>query len=312
MNKKIAIILLNWNNYQDTYDCLKSLEGISEPIFDIFLVDNNSTDGSYELLKKYKETKKVSHTITYIQANENLGFAGGNNLGLKVAYSKGYEFFWLLNNDTIVNPDALKNLYNTIVSDKSIGIVGSKIYYYSDPKRIWFAGGKINTWTGTPTHIGENQYDSMIYNEQKSVDYITGCSLFFRRQVLDTVGYMYEDFFLYYEETEWNIRINNYGWKIIYEPKSVVFHKVSASSGGTENIAPYVEYYDIRNAYIMIKRTQPNFKVIFAAIYMFVKICKNAIKTLLFKRKNKNERAWYNYRGVLDAFFMRMGKHPKR
>ncbi|MGG3832885.1 glycosyltransferase family 2 protein [Geobacillus thermocatenulatus] len=254
-DKDVAIIILNWNAYDDTFECLKSLEHLTYPYFHVFLVDNASQDGSFDKLQQDYNDGKFHLSITFIQTGENLGFAGGNNVAIREAYKQGYQYFWLLNNDTVVDPNALTPLVETLENDKQVGIVGSKIYYYGTNK-IWFAGGKVNTWTGKTKHIGIKEEDVGQYDQVKEVDYITGCSLGFRREVLETVGYMCEDYFLYYEETDWNVRANQYGWEIKYVPQSRVHHKVSASSGGEKNLSPIVAFYDIRNGYWFVKRTQ--------------------------------------------------------
>ncbi|KZE97368.1 glycosyltransferase family 2 protein [Geobacillus stearothermophilus] len=308
--KHVAIIILNWNAYNDTFECLKSLEHLTYPYFHVFLVDNASQDGSFDKLQLDCKDGKFNVPITFIQTGANLGFAGGNNAAIKEAYEQGYQYFWMLNNDTVVDPNALTPLVEALEKDKQVGIVGSKIYYYGT-NRVWFAGGKINLYTGKSKHIGLKQQDNPIFNIQKEVDYITGCSLFFRKEIIELVGYMSDDYFLYYEETEWNIRAKEKGFKIFYVPKSVVYHKVSASSGKGKNVSPYVDYYDLRNSYVMIYRTQKrliNKFIVF--LYMYYRFIKKCIKIFFVYRNRIRERMWYLYRGVLDAIFLKMGKHP--
>ncbi|MGG3006521.1 glycosyltransferase family 2 protein [Geobacillus stearothermophilus] len=276
-DKDVAIIILNWNAYDDTFECLKSLEHLTYPYFHVFLVDNDSQDDSFKKLQQDYKEGKFNLDITFIRTGANLGFAGGNNVAIKEAYNQGYQYFWLLNNDTVVDPNALTPLVEVLEKDKQVGIVGSKIYYYGTNK-IWFAGGKVNTWTGTSAHIGFKEEDKGQYNQLKEVDYITGCSLCFRKEILETVGYMKEDYFLYYEETDWNLKSSNNGWKIVYVPESVVYHKVSISTGGESNPSPYVAFYDIRNGYWMVKSTQMKYKWMTAYLYKYYKALKKLIK----------------------------------
>lgn len=307
---KVAIIILNWNSYEDTYECLKSIENLDFKDFTVFLVDNNSQDNSFEKLKNaYAHKNEFNFNIEFIENNENLGFAGGNNQGIKKAYDQGYQYFWLLNNDTIVEKSSLSALINVFKLDKDIGIVGSKILYYSTNK-IWFAGGKINYFTGATKHIGIKEEDLGQYNTLCEVDYITGCSLCFSRSMLEKTGYMIEDYFLYYEETDWNIRAKKHGFKIVYTPESVVYHKVSASSGGIENPKPYTAYYDLRNAIVMIKRTQKPLNYYLTLLYSIYKAFKHLVKIIVRKQDNKILRTKYIIRGLLDGINMRMGKHP--
>ncbi|MBE2935977.1 glycosyltransferase family 2 protein [Anoxybacillus flavithermus] len=279
-DKDVAIIILNWNAYDDTFECLKSLEHLTYPYFHVFLVDNASQDESFEKLQQDYKNGKLNVPITFIQTGANLGFAGGNNVAIKEAYNQGYQYFWMLNNDTVVDPNALTPLVETLEKDRQVGIVGSKIYYYGTNK-IWFAGGKVNTWTGACAHIGFKEEDKGQYNQLKEVDYITGCSLCFRKEILETVGYMEEDYFLYYEETDWNLKSSNKGWKIVYIPNSAIYHKVSISSGGESNPSPYVAFYDIRNGHWMVKRTQEKYKWITSYLYRYYKALKKLIKMVV-------------------------------
>lgn len=307
--KKVALIIINYNCYIDTIGCLNSLDKIEYPRIKVFLVDNHSKNESVNILSDHFKKKAHKYEIVFTPLNKNLGFAGGNNIAIKQAYEEGFQYFWLLNNDTMVDKYALSKLVDAIERDKSIGIVGSKIYYHGTNK-IWFAGGRINSWTGKTGHIGMKEDDQGQYDRMCEVDYITGCSLLFRREVLETVGYMKEDYFLYYEETEWNIRARQRGWRIVYVPTSKVYHKVSLASGGEKNPAPYVAYYDIRNAYVMIKRTQPSVKHLTAFLYMLWKIGKKVAKMMLYNQDRKIERVKAVLNGFFDGINQRMGKYP--
>jgi GT2 family glycosyltransferase len=308
-DKDVAIIILNWNAYDDTFECLKSLEHLTYPYFHVFLVDNASQDNSFDKLRQDYRDGKFNVPITFIQTGKNLGFAGGNNVAIKEAYKQGYEYFWMLNNDTVVDPNALTPLVETLEKDRQVGIVGSKIYYFGTNK-IWFAGGKINLLNGTTKHIGIKEIDIGQFDQIKEVDYITGCSLFFRRGLLETIGYMREDYFIYYEETDWNLRANNYGWKIKINPKSIIYHKVSVSSGGENNPKPYVAFYDIRNKFQMIKRNQINNFKYLKYLFLIIDVLKKILKVFIFNLDKKQERLWYILKGLSYALSNRMGKHP--
>lgn len=305
--KSVAIVILNWNSYELTFDCLKSLENINYPSFEIFLVDNDSQDNSYDKLINDYKNGSFKLTIHFIQSGGNLGFAGGNNVAIKQAYSNKFDYFWMLNNDTEVMPDSLQSLVDEIDKDSTIGIVGSKILYFNTNK-IWYAGGTINTWTGKTTHIGYKEEDNGQYNNVKDVEYMTGCSLLFRRELIDAVGLMKEDYFLYYEETDWNIRASKQGWRIRYVPKSLVYHKVSISSGGENNLSPYVEYYYIRNSYVMIRRTQSLLKSIVASLLLIWKLIKGHLKILLKNQNQKKIRSKLIFRAIKDSYLMKTGK----
>jgi len=307
-DKDVAIIILNWNAYDDTFECLKSLEHLTYPYFHVFLVDNASQDNSFDKLQEDYKEGKFNVPITFIQTGANLGFAGGNNVAIKKAYNQGYQYFWMLNNDTVVDPNALTPLVEALEKDKQVGIVGSKIYYYGTNK-IWFAGGKVNTWTGITKHIGIKEEDVGQYDQVKEVDYITGCSLFFRRDILETVGYMHEDYFLYYEETEWNIRVKQKGWLIKYIPKSIVYHKVSVSSGGEDTPSPIVAYYYIRNSFAMIRRTQSGIKVLSAFCFTLLRVLKQLYKVYFVYKDQKVRRTIYVINGLRDIILGKMNSN---
>ena len=302
----VAIIVLNWNSYADTFECLRSLGELNYPDFKVFLVDNDSKDDSYSRLIDDFNNSIFNLDIEFIQTGENLGFAGGNNAAIRRAYSEEYGYYWLLNNDTIVDKNALLQLVVGVKQKEDVGIVGSKIYYCGTDV-IWFAGGRVNTWSGETRHIGLNEIDNGQFDTEMEVDYITGCSLLLKKQRLEDIGYMEEDYFLYYEETDWNIRAKSKGWRILYIPSSVIHHKVSKSSGGIENISPNKEYYKIRNRIIFIKRTQSLLKYIYSISYSMYRGIKSILGVLLKNKNRKAERIRLIFLGFSHACLNKMG-----
>ena len=222
----VYVIILNWNRKEDTIACLRSLEKVKYPDFSLVLVDNASSDGTVE------QVKRDFPAVEIIVNPRNLRFAGGNNIGIECALRNGADYVLLLNNDTIVDPDFLSELVRTAESEKNIGMAGSKIYYYDDPKRIWFAGGKVEFWNGWVSHIGIREMDHGQHDTTKQVDYLTGCCLLVKREVIEKVGKLDESYFIYGEDADWCIRASAVGFKLFYVPSSVIWHKVSSSSGG--------------------------------------------------------------------------------
>ena len=301
----VAIILLNWNGYQDTYECLKSLETLTYPHFHVFLVDNDSSDDSFTRLKEDQASGKFNVGLTCIQSGGNLGCAGGNNVGIKKAYEQGFDYYWMLNNDTYVDPEALSTLVEVIDGDQKVGIVGSKIYY-ADTKLLWFAGGSVNSYIGTSKMIGIDEEDKGQYDEMKEVDFIVGCSMLFRKEVIEYIGYLEEDYFIYYEDTDWNIRAKKAGWKIIYVPSSIIYHKESSSTKSSD-LSPYYAYYLIRNGYLMVSRINANYKWI-AFMYLFIRILKFHILYVL-KSNNKLRRSSMILKGAFHALTDKRGQY---
>ncbi len=244
----VYIIVLNWNGWQDTSECIESCLKLAYPRYRILVVDNGSTDAS--ILKLHERFP----ALDILQAGKNLGFAGGNNVGIRHALEQGADYVWLLNNDTIVDSSALVELVNIANASDAIGIVGSKIFFFSKPDVLWFAGGLIQHYRGTSIHRGLLEKDEGQYDEITEVDYITGCSLLIKREVVEKVGLMDERFFLLFEEADWNQRVKEQGYKILYIPFSKVWHKVSSAIGAD---SPSYYYYLIRNSLLFTLKHKP-------------------------------------------------------
>ncbi len=190
------------------------------------MVDNASSDGTVESVRSKFPSVKV------ITNQANLRFAGGNNVGIDYAMQNGADYVVLLNNDTTVDPAFLSELVQTAESDSRIGMAGPKIYYYNEPERIWFAGGKVEYWKGWVSHIGIREPDNGQYDTPRDVDYLTGCCMLVKREVIERIGKLDESFFIYGEDADWSLRAARAGYRLRFVPSSVIWHKVSASSGG--------------------------------------------------------------------------------
>ncbi|WP_084006543.1 glycosyltransferase family 2 protein [Guptibacillus hwajinpoensis] len=305
--RSVAIILLNWNSYDDTSQCLLSLGELKYDPFHVYIVDNQSGDDSYQKLINDYDAGAYPIGVTFIQSGGNLGFAGGNNKGIKQAYEDGHDYIWLLNNDTTIDSNALHPLVEVIDRDEKVGIVGSKIYF-SDTGLLWFAGGEVNCYSGSTHHIGYKERDIGQYDEIKSVKYIVGCSLLFRRELVESVGYLEEDYFLYYEDTDWNIRAGRLGWKILYVPDSIVYHKISSASSSRE-VAPFFAYYNIRNAYLMILRNEGRgLARISAFMNVLWRVFEYHVRVVVKNQDSKRRRSNLIMLGALDGFRERSGK----
>ncbi len=305
MNSKqsVAIILLNWNTYQDSYECLKSLESLTYTNFHVFLVDNGSTDGSLEKLMKDKESGKFHVELTFVQSETNLGCPGGNNLGIKKAYEQGYDFYWMLNTDTYVESNTLSTLVDAIRSDKEIGMVGSKILY-ADTKFIWSAGGNLNPYKGTTTQIGIDEEDYGQYDKMKEVTFLVGCSMLFSKELVDSIGFLEEDYFFLYEDTDYNLKAIKAGWKLVYVPSSIVYHKETAKK---TDLSPYYAYYLIRNGYLMVSRLNNQYKWL-AFLYLIIRIIKFH-KVFVLNRANKLRRSKLILKGAFHGLQNRTGQY---
>lgn len=247
-NKNICIILVNYNGYDDTVECIKSIENSDYDNYKIILVDNGSKDKNKILNDNY-----INNAADVIISEENLGFSGGNNLGIKYAQEKyDPEYYLLLNNDTVITKDTISNLKKGFDFDSKAGIITGKIYYFSEPKTIWAAGGKFNFNTGIADQPELGKIDDGVqYENTCEVSFATGCTMLISKQVINTVGYLEESYFLYAEDTDYCCRVLNAGFKIIYVGKALIYHKVSASTGKQSNMQ---QYYMFRNNCYIIKK----------------------------------------------------------
>lgn len=245
---KVSIIILNWNGWKDTLECLQSLQQIQYPNFSVLVVDNGSSDESVA------QIKQAFPDVDLLETGENLGYAGGNNAGIVHALNKHPEFILLLNNDTIVAPDILAAFVDAASTNPTAGLFGAKMLYYAHPETIWALGG--GNWdsdaAGFP-HFAHNQpnYTCNI-NEAFELDYIIGCALFCRTNMIHCIGVMDETFFLNFEEMDWCYRARAAGYLSYAVPEATLWHKVSASFGG-EN-TPIRQYFMTRNELLWARK----------------------------------------------------------
>lgn len=222
----VYVIVLNWNGLELTRQCLDSLKTITYENFKILVVDNGSTDGSANFLRKnYPE-------IALLALPKNLGFAKGNNAGFQQIKNEDPDFLIFLNNDTIAAPDFIQPLITPFQSDPNLGQTVSKIYYADQPGVLWYGGGKVNLWTGRIFHIGIRDKDREEYDRPRYVDYATGCCFCVRAVEFDRLGGFDESYPMYGEDVDLSYRLKKNFLKILYVPKSKIWHKVSASIGG--------------------------------------------------------------------------------
>ena len=217
---KVSVITVNWNNFNDSAECLESLRKTTYPNFEVMVVDNGSVGDDVSLLKQ-----KFGDSIRLIVNDKNSGFAGGCNIGIKDALARGADYVVLLNNDTVVAPDFLEGLVRVAQSDKRVGIAGGKVFCYELPELIWFAGGIINYRTGRTPIRGSGEADKGQFDEIVRVDWISGCFMFISRDVLQAVGMLDERFFFGWEDVDLCVRAARKGFKVLFVPESRIWHK---------------------------------------------------------------------------------------
>lgn len=231
IKKRVAIVVLNWNCADDSIKCMESLIAQTHKT-DIILVDNASSDNSINIFKKYISDKK---NINLIKNTVNSGYTGGNNVGFKYALKNGYDFIGTLNPDAVADKDWVKNLVSIIESDKSVGIA-TGILARSDKKTLDSTGDFYTTW-GIPSPRGRNQQLSSAPKLPEYVFGSTGGGFIARASLFRIVGLFDEKFFMYFEDVDLSFRSQLAGFKIIYNPKSIAYHKISASTNKVPGLA---------------------------------------------------------------------------
>jgi GT2 family glycosyltransferase len=226
VQRTVAVILVNWNGREVTLDCLRSLHMVKGPPLHILVVDNASSDGSVEAIRReYPEVELLCQ-------ERNLRFAGGNNVGIRRALDLGAPHLLLLNNDTTIDPFAIQALVDRMERDERCGMVAPKIYYADRPATLWFAGGKISFWSGTMKHLGIREEDRGQHDQARRIDYATGCCMLVRTSIVRSVGGLDESYYMYGEDADWSMRVWRAGYTVWYEPLGKVWHKLSVSAGG--------------------------------------------------------------------------------
>jgi GT2 family glycosyltransferase len=270
MGKKVAIILINWNSHPYTADCIRSLEEVEYRDFDVIMVDNGSQDGSGALLKK-----EFPHIIL-IQSSSNLGFTGGNNLGIRYSIAHGYTYTMLLNNDTFAEKKFLQVLVAYMDAHADVGVIQPKICFNHNRALLWNAGSYYNAWLGLTFTKGYNKQDAAD-NRVRDVDWVTGCAFFTRNNILQECGPLAENLFIYYEDVDLSFRIKAAGHRLVYHPGAVIYHIAGMSSRkavpdkeGYMN--PIVHHLNVRNRIWLLKKYTPLIKAptvfVFTAGYL--------------------------------------------
>lgn len=283
MSKETAIIIINWNSYDCTKDCLQSLEEMSYSNYDIILVDNNSEDGSGEKLSS--EYPKV----IYLKLSENKGFTGGNNYGMNYSINRDYTYTILLNNDTFVEPNFLEILVNYMNANIHVGAIQPKIYFNHDRALLWNGGSWFNPWTGNDYVEGTNQKLTRTSENIKNPDWLTGCAFMIRNDVIRKVGLLDESLFMYYEDVDYSYRIKNKGHTLVYHPESVIYHIAGASTHAKEKgkegfLNPVIHYYLFRNKIWFLKKYLKPWHWLTASLVNALYLC-GALMYFLLRRR---------------------------
>ncbi|MEG2157092.1 MAG: glycosyltransferase family 2 protein [Bacteroidaceae bacterium] len=240
----VSIILINYNGYKDTCELIASWKTYETYPYELIIVDNNSRD------KQGERLKKEFPEYTVICSNKNLGFAQGNNLGIQ--YAKG-DYLFILNNDTQISKPVLQNMVDVLEQKPSIGCVSPKITFYPNTSLIQYAGAsEMSSFTLRNNFIGYATLDKGQYETPQQTAFAHGAAMMVRKKDLDIYGLMFDAYFLYYEELDWNVQMKKHGFGVWYEPTAVINHKESASVGVR---SPLQVFYHTRNRFVFAHHT---------------------------------------------------------
>lgn len=266
---ELSIITVNYNGLKDTCALIDSIPFNED--MEVVVVDNGSTQDEANILQERYPS------IRAIRSDQNLGFAGGNNLGIKAAKGK---FLYLTNNDTIFKDFNLQALIKRLDSSPKIGMVCPKIRFTWDNNPIQFAGyTPLSPITVRNKAIGFGEEDKGQYDTPHQTPYAHGAAMMLKREVIDKVGLMPECYFLYYEELDWSMMITSAGYEIWYEPASTIYHKESQSTGQK---SPLRAYYITRNRLLLVKRNIKGIKKYLAYTYLQMIVATRDIMKYLF------------------------------
>lgn len=294
----VYIIIVNWNLKDVTLECLESLHRLRYPNYRIIVVDNHSEDGSPQAIsQRFPLVEQIIH-------DENRGSTAGYNAGFRKALNESADYAMLINNDTLIDPDALDYLVNACIP-KNVGMTGPIIYYADFPTEIWSAGAIRSNLT---LDLSGNHGRGKTFSENTDRDFLTSCALLCKREVLEKVGLMDEDFYVYQEEMDYCLRVRKAGYRLLLVPDAKIWHKVSLSSGGQDN--PSQRYWMAKNGVLYYRKHATWWQWFFIIPWRAGSATKTTIR-LALNRKWKSLRSYW--RGLLDGikFPLNMGDISK-
>lgn len=241
---KVCAVVLCYNGIELTRECIQTLEAQEYPILSVIAVDNASTDQTVEILRQ------EFPNIHIIENGENLGYVGGNNVGIRAGLEQQADCIFLVNNDTRLDPGCVSALVQGLEVDPKIGVIGPMVYTWDNWKVISSAGGKVIWEIADSANVGAGEEDYGQY-PSRAVDFINGCGMMVRREVIEQVGMLDPLFFMYWEETDWCQRAAEAGWSIYFHRAARMQHKAAIHS---EELSPTTLYYTLRNRILFFNR----------------------------------------------------------
>ena len=301
MPPKVAIILLNWNEYQDTIECVLSLKDMEYDNYEILIIDNGSTNDSVAILQeKFPE-------VTLIKSKENLGFCEGNNVGIRHALKNGSDYLFVLNNDTVVDKHVLEFLVKAAEDNNDMCIYAPKLYFYDRQTVINSCGTSLN-WLKLRPYIGEcGKEDNGEFTDIVEKDLFPGAALFMKKDVIEKVGMFESELFIFHEDTDLCLRSQKAGCKNLLVPQAVVYHKTQISMGKHHFLT---NYYSIRN-FLYVTREHASLRNKFL---VHLGTCVLGIKYVMkyiFGNSEEKKTARGFFEGIRDFYSGKMGKYEQ-
>ena len=260
LNNKVGIVILNWNNFEDTKECLDSILNQSHRNFEVVVIDGGSTNNSTKIIQE-----KYPH-FHYIYSERDSGYSGGNNIGISYFMQKKVEFILSMNNDVMLDKRCLQELLSEIQSNTQAGIVGPRMYSHNNKSIFQISGGFVNIFRSKPTPKWVKE-DKKSPKKPFTVIKLPGACLLVRNKAIKEVGLMDEGFFLYYADTDWEKRFSDKGWLQISVPKAKAYHKVSATIG--QNSKKLI-YYDSRDFLFYVKKHHGFFTLVYCLVKSWI------------------------------------------
>lgn len=286
---RVCIALVNWNLKDVTLECLESIKRLRYPNYQIVVIDNGSRDGSPEAIaQKYPDVEQIVHA-------ENLGSTAGFNAGFLHALSTNADYAFLINNDTTLDPDSLSILVKAS-EDAQVGIASPLIFYEAAPDKIWSAGAMQS---GLTLDLIGNQGRGKVFRQTTQRDFLTGCAMLVKREVLERVGVMDRDFFLYYEDMDFCFRVKKLGYKLILVPQAKMWHKVSLSGGGSGSLME--TYWLARNVILFYRKHAQWWQWVFIIPWRTGSVIKHTLRFVALKKWANLHEYWRGLRDGIQA-----------
>ncbi len=285
---RVAAVIVHWQDPEDTLGCVESLRG--EDV-DVIVVDNGSREPVGPLLAARAPEATCIHSAV------NLGYAGGANLGIRAALERGPDVVVLLNNDVRVRPGANAAALRVLDADPRVAVVGAKVLTREDPSRLWLAWGRV-TWRQSLVALeGADVPDGPRFAEERDVEWIGGCTMWFRAAVLERIGLLDEEFFAYHEEVDWCVRAREHGLRVVYAPDAVVTHTGRGTAGGGRSVR-IRKYFGARNTILFARKHAGGTEWVRLVAWLALSL---PLQLIWHALRGRPGEAWIKVRGLADA-----------